>query len=150
MTSILNPITNNLAHGKRVESRGFGSFTSKIRNPRIGRDPRSGGAVQVETKQVPTFRAWKQLLMRLNPESWPPLLYHILSMLVLLQSVRAGVTGRCFVRMRMLPTPPRLTGGLISNRRWQISGSPDRRGSDASRQSSGGQGVGRNRRNEFR
>ncbi|QDA36916.1 integration host factor subunit beta (plasmid) [Paracoccus liaowanqingii] len=69
MTSIFNPITNNLAHGKRVESRGFGSFTSKIRNPRIGRDPRNGGAVQVETKQVPTFRAWKQLLTRLNPES---------------------------------------------------------------------------------
>ncbi|TGN37744.1 integration host factor subunit beta [Paracoccus liaowanqingii] len=67
--SILNQITDSLAQGKRVEFRGFGSFASKIRKHRMSRDPRNGDPVKVEAKQVPTFRASKLLLARLNGES---------------------------------------------------------------------------------
>ncbi|QDA36097.1 integration host factor subunit beta (plasmid) [Paracoccus liaowanqingii] len=64
--AILNQITEGLAQGKRVEFRGFGSFASKMRKQRMGRNPRNGDPVQVEEKQVPTFRASKQLLTRLT------------------------------------------------------------------------------------
>ncbi|QDA36932.1 integration host factor subunit beta (plasmid) [Paracoccus liaowanqingii] len=64
--AILNEITDSLAQGKRVEFRGFGAFSSKVRDPRLGRNPRNGDPVQVEAKQVPAFRASKQLLSRLT------------------------------------------------------------------------------------
>lgn len=64
--SILNQITDSLAQGKRVEFREFGSFATKIRDPRMGRNPRNGEAVEVDAKQVPAFRASKKLLARLN------------------------------------------------------------------------------------
>ncbi|TJZ89275.1 integration host factor subunit beta [Paracoccus gahaiensis] len=67
--SILNQITDSLAQGKRVEFRGFGSFASKVRKHRMSRDPRNGDPVKVEAKQVPTFRASKLLLARLNGKS---------------------------------------------------------------------------------
>lgn len=69
LESILNQITVNLAQGKRVEFRGFGSFASKIRKQRMGRDPRNGDPVKVDAKQVTTFRTSKLLLARLNGES---------------------------------------------------------------------------------
>ncbi|TGN55600.1 integration host factor subunit beta [Paracoccus liaowanqingii] len=64
--SILNRITDGLAQGAKVRFRGFGSFASKMRKQRMGRNPRTGNPVQVEEKQVPTFRASKQLLTRLT------------------------------------------------------------------------------------
>lgn len=63
---ILDEITGSLAHGNRVEFRGFGSFVSKIRDARMGRNPKNGDAVQVETKQVARFKASTQLVARLN------------------------------------------------------------------------------------
>ena len=67
--TILNEITDSLTRGTRVEFRGFGSFTSKVRKGRLGRNPRNGDPVQVEAKQIPVFKASIQLLGRLNSES---------------------------------------------------------------------------------
>ena len=53
-------------HGNRVELRGFGAFSVKKRDARIGRNPRTGEAVEVEEKHVPFFKTGKLLRDRLN------------------------------------------------------------------------------------
>jgi integration host factor subunit beta len=63
---ILHEITCALAQGKRVELRGFGVFTTRKRQGRIGRNPRTGEKVMVEPKSVPFFKAGKELRNRLN------------------------------------------------------------------------------------
>jgi integration host factor subunit beta len=55
-----------LARGDRVELRGFGAFSIKERNARVGRNPRTGEAVQVARKSVPFFKTGKDLRDRLN------------------------------------------------------------------------------------
>jgi integration host factor subunit beta len=55
-----------LAKGDRVELRGFGAFSVKSRDARLGRNPRTGEAVQVEDKKVPFFKTGKLLRDRLN------------------------------------------------------------------------------------
>ena len=52
--------------GDRVELRGFGAFTVKQRDARVGRNPRTGEQVQVDEKHVPFFKAGKLLRDRLN------------------------------------------------------------------------------------
>lgn len=66
LDTILNEITDRLAQGHRVELRKFGNFTCKIRGARIGRNPRTGDAIHVESKQVLRFRAGSHILERLN------------------------------------------------------------------------------------
>jgi integration host factor subunit beta len=63
---ILEEITSALAKGQRVELRGFGVFTTRKRQARAGRNPRTGASVQVEAKTIPFFKAGKQLKERLN------------------------------------------------------------------------------------
>ena len=46
--------------------RGFGAFSVKARNARIGRNPRTGEAVKVDDKKVPFFKTGKLLRDRLN------------------------------------------------------------------------------------
>ena len=58
---ILNAMTRALSRGERVEIRGFGSFATRVRNPRIGRNPKTGATVNVPPKRVPYFRASKEL-----------------------------------------------------------------------------------------
>ncbi len=55
-----------LAHGGRIEIRGFGSFGVKRRRARQGRNPRTGGVVDVVAKRVPFFRAGKELRAGIN------------------------------------------------------------------------------------
>ncbi|MEN5083302.1 integration host factor subunit beta [Bosea sp. TWI1241] len=64
--SILDEIVKALARGDRVELRGFGAFSTKQREARIGRNPRTGDAVEVEQKLVPVFKTGKELRLRLN------------------------------------------------------------------------------------
>lgn len=64
--TIFNEISDALANGGRVEIRGFGSFTVKERTARIGRNPRTGEAVDVPEKRLPAFKTGKQLQDRLN------------------------------------------------------------------------------------
>ena len=53
VNTIFEEITNTLAEGNRVELRGFGAFSVKQRDARVGRNPRTGESVQVEAKHVP-------------------------------------------------------------------------------------------------
>ena len=63
---ILEEITSALENGSRVELRGFGAFSVRKRDARVGRNPRTGETVQVEEKFVPFFKAGKELRARLN------------------------------------------------------------------------------------
>tara|TARA_B100000530_G_C15535334_1_gene320208 strand:- start:2 stop:262 length:261 start_codon:yes stop_codon:yes gene_type:complete len=68
ISTILDEITSALARGDRVELRGFGAFSVKKRDARIGRNPRTGESVAVDTKIVPYFKTGKELRQRLNSE----------------------------------------------------------------------------------
>ena len=59
-------ITEALAEGKRVELRGFGAFSVRQRDARLGRNPRTGEAVDVDEKKVPFFKMGKGMRERLN------------------------------------------------------------------------------------
>lgn len=63
---IFAEISTALAKGNRVELRGFGAFSVRYRERRIGRNPRTGEKVEVEGKNVPFFKAGKGLRERLN------------------------------------------------------------------------------------
>ncbi|MCZ6872826.1 MAG: integration host factor subunit beta [bacterium] len=58
---LLDSITEALSHGDKVELRGFGSFRIRGRNPRDGRNPKTGDAVHIPAKKVPFFKAGKEL-----------------------------------------------------------------------------------------
>ena len=58
---VLGSIINSLADGDKVELRGFGSFRTRKRNSRDGRNPRTGESVAVPTKNIPFFKAGKDL-----------------------------------------------------------------------------------------
>jgi integration host factor subunit beta len=66
VSTIFEEIAAALARGDRVELRGFGAFSIKDRNARVGRNPRTGEAVQVARKSVPFFKTGKDLRDRLN------------------------------------------------------------------------------------
>jgi integration host factor subunit beta len=66
VTTIFDEIASALAHGDRVELRGFGAFSVKRRDARVGRNPRTGEAVHVDEKYIPFFKTGKQLRERLN------------------------------------------------------------------------------------
>lgn len=68
VTTVFEEISDALERGDRVELRGFGAFSVKDREPRIGRNPRTGAAVQVSRKRVPYFKTGKELRERLNPD----------------------------------------------------------------------------------
>src|SRR3954453_21708939 len=69
VNAILDTIAAALERGERVELRGFGAFTAKRRGARAGRNPRSGAAVAVPEKEVPTFKMSREMLHRLNPKA---------------------------------------------------------------------------------
>ena len=66
VTTIFDEITGALASGDRVELRGFGAFSVKERGSRVGRNPRTGEAVNVAAKSIPYFKTGKQLREKLN------------------------------------------------------------------------------------
>lgn len=66
VNTIFEEIIEAMAGGDRVELRGFGAFSVKKRDSRVGRNPRTGEAVQVEEKHVPFFKTGKLLRDRLN------------------------------------------------------------------------------------
>ena len=68
VSTIFEEISGALQRGDRVELRGFGAFSVKRRPSRIGRNPRTGEAVQVAEKHVPFFKAGKELRNRLNAD----------------------------------------------------------------------------------
>ena len=66
VSTMLDEITKALAAGHRVELRGFGAFSVKVRPARQGRNPRTGEPVSVDEKRAPFFRTGKELRERLN------------------------------------------------------------------------------------
>lgn len=61
-------IAKRLAEGGRVELRGFGAFSTRERDARKGRNPRTGESVDVPGKRVPYFKPGKEMRQRLNAE----------------------------------------------------------------------------------
>jgi integration host factor subunit beta len=66
VSAIFDSITDQLAKGGRVELRGFGAFSTRQRDGRIGRNPRTGESVSVDAKPVPYFKPGKEMRERLN------------------------------------------------------------------------------------
>lgn len=66
VNTFFDTISEALARGERVELRGFGAFAVKNREARIGRNPKTGEAVQVEAKRTPHFKTGKELREKLN------------------------------------------------------------------------------------
>ena len=63
---ILKAIDESLEKGERMEVRGFGSLSTRIRKPIRGRNPQSGEAIELSERKVPYFRASQELNQKLN------------------------------------------------------------------------------------
>lgn len=61
LTTVLDGVVEAINRGEKVELRGFGSFRTRERQGRRGRNPRTGAQVQVPPKVVPYFKPGKQL-----------------------------------------------------------------------------------------
>ncbi|HKJ84136.1 MAG TPA: integration host factor subunit beta [Mariprofundaceae bacterium] len=68
VNTIFAAMADALVEGDRVELRGFGSFSTKHRNARIGRNPKTGETVQVPAKVVPQFKPGKELRERVDAD----------------------------------------------------------------------------------
>ena len=64
--TMLEEMSQTLATGGRIEIRGFGSFSLHYREPRVGRNPKTGEAVELKGKYVPHFKPGKELRDRVN------------------------------------------------------------------------------------
>ena len=64
--TIFDSIVRSLRVGDKIEIRGFGSFRTRQRKPRVGRNPKSGEKVLVPEKRVPHFKAGKELRERVD------------------------------------------------------------------------------------
>jgi integration host factor subunit beta len=68
VSAIFDEIIEALRRGGRVELRGFGAFSAKLREGRQGRNPRTGAVIQVAKKALPYFKTEKEMRARLNRE----------------------------------------------------------------------------------
>ena len=66
VTCFFEEISMQLAGGGRVELRGFGTFSTRGRTARTGRNPRTGDSVDIDAKRVPYFKPGKEMRDRLN------------------------------------------------------------------------------------
>lgn len=66
VTVILDSIINALSSGERVEFRGFGAFSIRTRSPRMAKNPRTVEKLSVDARNIPHFKAGKQLYELLN------------------------------------------------------------------------------------
>lgn len=64
--TILEQMSLALATGERIEIRGFGSFSLHYREPRLGRNPKTGETVELSGKHVPHFKPGKEMRERVN------------------------------------------------------------------------------------
>lgn len=69
--NVLEQMSQALAHGERIEIRGFGSFSLHFRRSRMGRNPKTGDAVALPGKHVPHFKPGKELRERVNQNIAP-------------------------------------------------------------------------------
>jgi integration host factor subunit beta len=59
--AIFDSIVRSLRGGDKIEIRGFGSFRTRQRQPRVGRNPKTGARVDVPAKKIPYFKPSKEL-----------------------------------------------------------------------------------------
>src|SRR5512135_580479 len=59
--TIFENIVKSLQGGDKIEIRGFGSFRTRQRNARVGRNPKTGARVDVPAKKIPFFKPSKEL-----------------------------------------------------------------------------------------
>jgi len=64
--TMLDHMTESLSQGDRIEIRGFGSFSLHYRAPRVGRNPKTGESVELDSKYVPHFKPGKELREQVN------------------------------------------------------------------------------------
>ncbi len=67
--TIFDSIVNSLHKGEKIEIRGFGSFRTRQRQPRVGRNPKTGSRVEVPSKRIPYFKPSKELRDLVNGSS---------------------------------------------------------------------------------
>jgi integration host factor subunit beta len=66
--TVFKSIIDALHRGEKIELRGFGSFRLRRREPRKGRNPKTGDKVDVPPKKVPYFKPGKELKELINRE----------------------------------------------------------------------------------
>jgi integration host factor subunit beta len=69
--TIFDSIVRALRGGEKIEIRGFGSFRTRQRQPRIGRNPKTGTRVEVPAKRIPFFKPSKELKDLVNTSATP-------------------------------------------------------------------------------
>ena len=136
--AIFDSIVRSLRTGDKIEIRGFGSFRTRQRQPRIGRNPKTGARVEVPAKKIPYFKPSKELKDVVNNSGAPgpapalaaryrtgpqPLTAWIISGLPgdISTSPRRGSRRVCLLRRRPIRRRPRQLGG--APRRATISSS---------------------------
>src|SRR5215468_4383650 len=67
--TIFDSIVHSLRAGDKIEIRGFGSFRTRQRNSRVGRNPKTGDRVEVPAKKIPFFKPSKELKDLVNGET---------------------------------------------------------------------------------
>ncbi len=70
--TIFDSIVRALRTGEKIEIRGFGSFRTRQRQPRIGRNPKTGTRVDVPAKRIPFFKPSKELKDLVNGSAPAP------------------------------------------------------------------------------
>jgi len=64
--AVFDSMVKALGGGDRIELRGFGTFEVRVREPRLGRNPKSGTKVNLGVRKVPFFKAGKELKEIIN------------------------------------------------------------------------------------
>ena len=67
--TIFDSVVRSLRLGEKIEIRGFGSFRTRQRKPRVGRNPKTGDRVEVPAKRIPFFKPSKELKDLVNGEA---------------------------------------------------------------------------------
>src|ERR1700731_1082264 len=70
--AIFDSVVKALRGGDKIEIRGFGSFRTRQRQPRVGRNPKTGAGVGVPAKRIPYFKPSKELKDLVNSDSAAP------------------------------------------------------------------------------
>ena len=66
LDSLINKLSNSLSEKQRIEIRGFGAFSIRERKPIRGRNPKSGKAIELDSRSIIYFRPSKLLKNRIN------------------------------------------------------------------------------------
>jgi len=69
--AIFDSVVRSLREGDKIEIRGFGSFRTRQRQPRVGRNPKTGFRVEVPAKRIPFFKPSKELKDLVNGTATP-------------------------------------------------------------------------------